>query len=135
MYFRQGLGRYALYIDDGFTDLEGPHIWKGPHVWKLRSVSEISWFLGPRPWHIEIRHRVKKIFTVNLFGFETLKLKVRRLKLWKPTVGFPKLVTASQIWKGRTFPTCCRRLRFALGNAATCRHVLTHFAMFCSWGF
>ena len=26
------------------------------------------------------------ISTINLFGFETLKLKIRRLKLWKPTV-------------------------------------------------
>ena len=42
-------------------------------------------FVGPRPWHIDIRHRVKKTSTINLFGFETLKLKVRRLKLWKPT--------------------------------------------------
>ena len=41
---------------------------------------------GPRPWHIEIRHRVKKTSTNNLFGFETLELKIRRLKLWKPTV-------------------------------------------------
>ena len=53
----------------------------------LRSISEISsCFFGPRPWHIEIRHRVKKTSTINLFGFETLKLKIRRLKLWKPTV-------------------------------------------------
>ena len=53
----------------------------------LRSVSEISsCFFGPRPWHIEIRHRVKKTSTMNLFGFETLTLKIRRLKLWKPTV-------------------------------------------------
>ena len=28
-----------------------------------------------------------KTSTINLFGFETLKLKIRRLKLWKPTVG------------------------------------------------
>ena len=28
----------------------------------------------------------KKTSTINLFGFETLKLKIRRLKLWKPTV-------------------------------------------------
>ena len=54
---------------------------------ELRSISEISsCFLGPRPWHIEIRHRVKKSSTINSFGFETLKLKIRRLKLWKPTV-------------------------------------------------
>ena len=53
----------------------------------LRSISEISsCFFGPRPWHTEIRHRVKKTSTINLFGFETLKLKIRRLKLWKPTV-------------------------------------------------
>ena len=41
---------------------------------------------GPRPWHIEIRHRVTHTSTIYLFGFETLKLKIRRLKLWKPTV-------------------------------------------------
>ena len=53
----------------------------------LRSISEISsCFFGPSPWHIEIRHRVKKASTINLFGFETLKLKIRRLKLWKPTI-------------------------------------------------
>ena len=39
---------------------------------------------GPRSWHIEIRHRVNKTSTISLFGFETLKLKIRRLKLWKP---------------------------------------------------
>ena len=43
-------------------------------------------FFGPRPWHIEIRHRVKKTSTIYVIGFETLKLKIRRLKLWKPTV-------------------------------------------------
>ena len=38
----------------------------------IRSVSEISsCFFGPRPLHIEIRHRVKKTSTINLFGFET----------------------------------------------------------------
>ena len=54
----------------------------------VRPISEISsCFFGPRPWHTEIRHRVnKKTSTINLFGFETLKLKIRRLKLWKPTV-------------------------------------------------
>ena len=59
----------------------------------LRSISEIlSCFFGPRPWHIEIRHRVKKTSTINLFGFETLKLKIRRLKLWKPTVAILLIV-------------------------------------------
>ena len=28
-------------------------------------------FVGPRPWHIEIRHRVKKTSTIDLFGFDT----------------------------------------------------------------
>ena len=37
-----------------------------------QSISEISsFFFGPRPWHIEIRHRVKKTSTIDLFGFET----------------------------------------------------------------
>ena len=58
----------------------------------VRSISEISsCFFGPRPWHIEIRHRVKKTSTMNMFGFETLKLKIRRLKLWKPTVQYDPL--------------------------------------------
>ena len=35
-------------------------------------------FVGPRLWHIEIRHRVKRKSTINLFEFETLKLKIRR---------------------------------------------------------
>ena len=43
-------------------------------------------FFGPRPWHIEIRHRVKQTSTINLLGFETLELTIRRLKLWTPTV-------------------------------------------------
>ena len=57
--------------------------------WRLLAVDfrNVIVFFGPRPWHIEIRHRVKKTSTINLFGFETLKLKFRRLKLWKPTVG------------------------------------------------
>ena len=38
----------------------------------VQSISEISsCFFGPRPWHIEIRHRVKQTSTINLFGFET----------------------------------------------------------------
>ena len=62
----------------------------------LRSVSEISsCFCVPRPWHIEIRHRVKKTSTINLFGFETLKLKIRRLKLWKPTVTIMMVIMVS----------------------------------------
>ena len=53
----------------------------------MRSISETSSCLfGPRPWHIKIRHRVKtNTSTINLFGFETLQLKIRRLKLWKPS--------------------------------------------------
>ena len=44
---------------------------------QLRSISEISLVFGPKPWHIEIRHRVKQTYTINLFGFEILKLKIQ----------------------------------------------------------
>ena len=57
-----------------------------PQEMYARSISEISsCFWGPRLWHIEIRHRVKKTSTIISFRFETLELKIRRLKLWKPT--------------------------------------------------
>ena len=57
------------------------------HRQPVRSVSETSsCFFWPRPWHIEIRHRVEKTSAIDLLRFETLKLKIRRLKLWKPTV-------------------------------------------------
>ena len=64
----------------------------------LRSISEISsCFFGPLPWHIEIRHRVKQTSTINFSGFETLESKIRRLKLWKPTVGhFPESSSPSR---------------------------------------
>ena len=56
-------------------------------------------FFGPRPWHIEIRHRVKKkTSTINLFGFKTLKLKIRRLKLWKPTVGWVRRARRARVY-------------------------------------
>ena len=72
----QHLGRVADALSESHT----------VHTDAARSISEISsCFFGPRPWHIEIRHRVKRTSTINLFGFETLKLKIRRLKLWKPT--------------------------------------------------
>ena len=70
----------------------------------VRSISEISsCFLGPRPWHIEIRHRVKKTSTINLFGFETLKLKIRRLKLWKPT---PQGASLGELYTGARTKSC-----------------------------
>ena len=60
--------------------------------------SEISsFFVGPRPWHIEIRHRVKNTSTIDLFGFETLKLRIRRLKLWKPTARDHASCAASRV--------------------------------------
>ena len=58
-------------------------------------------FFGPRPWHIEIRYRVKKTSTINLFGFETLKLKIRRLKSWKPTVIIILIMCVTMIPRGR----------------------------------
>ena len=48
----------------------------------LRSISEISsCFFGPRPWHIEIRHRVKKTSTIKLFGFETLRIENSKIEI------------------------------------------------------
>ena len=62
----------------------------------VRSIPEnLSCFFGPRPWHIEIRHRVKKTSAFNLFGFETLKLNIRRLKLWKPSVPYTITITVT----------------------------------------
>ena len=70
----------------------------------LRSVFRISnLFLRPRPWRIEIRHRVKRTSTIHLIGFETLQLKIRRLKLWKPTVGFLCMYTRSPLQDSRLF--------------------------------
>ena len=42
--------------------------------------------LGRDPGTLKSDIVSKKRITINLFGFETLKLKIRRLKLWKPTV-------------------------------------------------
>ena len=54
---------------------------------RIRSISEISsCFFGPRPLHIEIRHRVKQKHPQLICSDLRLKLKIRRLKLWKPTV-------------------------------------------------
>ena len=38
-----------------------------------------------------------KTSTINLFGFETLKLKIRRLKLWKPTVVIVLIIIKTMI--------------------------------------
>ena len=43
-------------------------------------------FLGRDPGTLKSDIVSKKTSTIKLFGFETLKLKIRRLKLWKPTV-------------------------------------------------
>ena len=43
-------------------------------------------FLGRDPGTLKSDIVSKKTSTINLFGFETLKLKIRRLKLWKATV-------------------------------------------------
>ena len=84
-----------IYI---YTHISGvsPTISRTPSTWQAQNyVARYGYgrfpkihrvFVGPRPWHIEIRHRVENTSTISLFGFETLKLKIRRLKLWKPTV-------------------------------------------------
>ena len=43
-------------------------------------------FLARDPGTLKSDIVSKKTSTNNLCGFETLKLKIRRLKLWKPTV-------------------------------------------------
>ena len=43
-------------------------------------------FLGRDPGTLKSDMVSKKTSTINLFGFETLKLKIRILKLWKSTV-------------------------------------------------
>ena len=94
----------------------------------LQSIYEMSssCFFGPRPWHIEIRHRVKKTSTINLFGFETLKLKIRRLKLWKPTV-------RTKIVPTRLGTCICRYLLdlcvIACWSHPTCKHVIHRLSL------
>ena len=70
-------GSIVVQLPDGMLDERRPWYGRFPKFHRV--------FVGPRPWHIEIRHRVKKTSTMNLLGFETLELKIRRLKLWKPT--------------------------------------------------
>ena len=56
-----------------------------------------------------------KTSTLNLFGFETLKLKIRRLKFWKPTVTetlSPLLHEHMQQWLGKA----CICQSFALAS-------------------
>ena len=85
-------------------------------------------FFWPRPWHIEIRHRVKKTSTINLSGFETLKLKIRRLKLWKPTVGVGLLVSnqerralvVSRINRGSTCRFCFLYVSISIEFRCSC---------------
>ena len=50
-------------------------------------------FLGRDPGTLKSDIVSKKTSTTNLLGFETLKLKIRRLKLWKPTVRPISLLT------------------------------------------
>ena len=46
----------------------------------------IVFFLGRDPGTLKSDIVSKNTSTINLFGFETLKLKIQRLKLWKPTI-------------------------------------------------
>ena len=65
----------------------------------IRSISEIaSCFLGRDSGTLKSDIVSKKTSTINLFGFETLKLKNRRLKLWKPTVCYVMLCHVILLW-------------------------------------
>ena len=68
---------------------------KGAHAWRdhLRTSTfgrfpkfhRVSF--GRDPGTLKSDIVSTKTSTIDLFGFETLKFKIRRLKLWKPTVG------------------------------------------------
>ena len=60
-------------------------------------------FLGRDPGTLKSDIVSTKTYTINLFGSETLKLKIRRLKLWKPTVGRPPIRTQ----RTRMQPSAC----------------------------
>ena len=51
----------------------------------FRNFIVLFWAETLAHWN-PISCQTKNTSTINLFGFETLKLKIRRLKLWKPTV-------------------------------------------------
>ena len=53
------------------------------HYGRLYNFHRVCWGRNPGTLKSDI---VSKN-TINSFGFETLKLKIRKLKLWKPTVG------------------------------------------------
>ena len=59
------------------------------HVWfsTVDFRNSIVILLGRDPGTLKSDIVSTKTSTINLFGFETLKLKIRRLKLWKPTAG------------------------------------------------
>ena len=118
-----------------YTSLYGgqSELWYS-HMPPIRSISEISsCFVGPRPWHIEIRHRVKRTSAINLFGFETLKLTIWRLKLWKPTV-FRELDCCTRRWRTRSadHPVHCHRGSFRAQGVQT---VSGTFRLFWSSGW
>ena len=54
-------------------------------------------FFGRDPGTLKSDIVSTKTYTLNLFGFETLKLKIRRLKFWKPTVVGTMLVGRSGV--------------------------------------
>ena len=55
-------------------------------------------FLGRDPGTLKSDIVSTKIFTINLFGFEILRLKIRRLKLWKPTIPSFRLFSYHGKW-------------------------------------
>ena len=81
-----------------FAEMIDTHRGAGTHENKVESLAlyRLSYgrfpkfhrvFLGRDPGTLKSNIVSPKTSTINLFGFETLKLKIRRLKLWKSTVG------------------------------------------------
>ena len=54
-------------------------------LFKHGRLTKFCVFLGRDPGTLKSDIVSTKTSTINLFGFETLKLKIRRSKLWKPT--------------------------------------------------
>ena len=57
----------------------------------------IVFLLGRDPGTLKSDIVSKQTSTMNLFGLETLTLKIRRLKLWKPTVHWLLAILSCQL--------------------------------------
>ena len=82
---RRSYGRSAVIIITAYHRLFMNIIYySGNHLFcRFPKFHRVFWAETLAHWNPT---SCQKASTINLFGFETLKLKIRRLKLWKPTV-------------------------------------------------